>query len=85
MNIDIPNVQRKLFSFQGTRHPSWKNFPHLERDLFPYWKRICHDEDEICGIEARGGEIRAQPEARSWQVRIRFHRKNGDLRILGFS
>ena len=57
MNTNTPNVQRKLFSFQGTRHPSTKNFPHLERDLFPYWKRICHDEDEICGIEARGGEI----------------------------
>ena len=36
-----------------------EEFSSFGRDLFPYWKRICHDdEDEICGLEAGVGEAR---------------------------
>ena len=47
-----------------------EEFSSFGRDLFPYWKRICHDdEDEICGLEAEVGEARGT----AWGSRAGAH------------
>ena len=45
-----------------------EEFSSFGRDLFPYWKRICHDdEDEISGRAALGEKLSEQLSGSSSQ------------------